>query len=278
MKRIVRNIGLAVAVITLFMTGLTVTRSVHADSPYWTRRVGRVARQRSVYRYPSINWNARDLGGYYAGRGYWTRPDKVFRGGYLRYIGKTGAGQMKALNINEVIDLRSHRRQGGNDPQEPSRNNRLGVVYKDYPVNTYRQKINLKYAKAHYGGEIYKYGAPFTTYRTARQAYRDIFDQLLRHKNGAIYFHCLEGRDRTGLVSALYLSALGVSRYNIYNDFLETDYYRHKYTYRNQTAELNHFFNTIKAYYGNVHNYLRRGLGLSNHQIHQLRRNYLVKK
>lgn len=278
MKKMIRCLYLGLALLVISMAGLTVTHSAHAGSQYWIQRMNWVARHRVSDHYPSINWNARDLGGYPAGHGYRTRSDKVFRGGNLKGISNAGINQMKALNIRKVIDLRSYHHQGGADPQEGARHNRLGVIYREYPVNTYRQKLNLRYYKTRYGGEAYKYGAPFTTYRTARQAYRDVFDQLLRNQRGAIYFHCIQGRDRTGIMSALYLSALGVSRYNIFDDFLMTNYYKHRYTYHSQSQELNRFFNTIDHYYGDTHNYLRRGLGLSNRQLNRLKAKYLVKK
>ena len=275
-----RWIKLTVLTILLAILGIAGTASfsrAHAASEqYWTQRMNKVAPGRASARYPSINWNARDLGGYYAGHHHWTRRDVVFRGGNVGHISNYGIKRLKQLHIHEVIDLRSHNFAGGKDPQEGSSHNRLGVTYHRYSVNTAQQKRAL-YAPKHRYGEIYKYGAAFTTYRTARQAYRNVFDQLLKNQRGAVYFHCIQGRDRTGIMSALYLSALGVSRYHIYNDFLMSDYYKHKYSYRDQADELGHFYNTVNYYYGNMNGYLHRGLGLSDHQIHQLRQKYLVK-
>lgn len=243
------------------------------DGRYWTNRVNRAAYARRYYYHPTVSWNTRDLGGYYAGHGYYTRPDKVFRGADLHNISNRGVSTMHWLHINHIIDLRSHNYQGGKDKSIS------GISFSQYPVNTVKQKAYLKPYKARYGGEIYKYGTSFTTWSQPRWAYRQVFNQLLYHNNdGATYIHCIDGRDRTGIISALYLSALGVSKWNIYNDYLITNYYKYKHSYRNQVAELNRFYSTVNRQYGNINNYLHKGIGLSNHQLRKLRKMYLVKK
>lgn len=243
------------------------------DGNYWNNRVNRTAYYHRHQSYPEINWNARDLGNIYAGHGYYTRTDKVFRGGDLHTISNRGIRKMRQLHINKVIDLRSHHYQGGRDKII------RGITYRQYPVNTVQQKRGLKSLKLHNGGEIYKYGTSFATWYQPRWAYKQVFNQLLYHnQHGATYFHCIDGRDRTGTMSVLYLAALGVSKWNIYNNFLITNYNRYKYSNKAQVAELNRFYSAIHYGYGNISNYLRRGIGLTNGQINKLRRMYLIRK
>ncbi len=49
-----------------------------------------------------------------------------------------------------------------------------------------------------------------------------IFDVLLQ-KEGGILFHCSQGKDRTGIVVAAILSALGIDRDTIFEDYLRTN-------------------------------------------------------
>src|SRR3546814_79257 len=56
--------------------------------------------------------------------------------------------------------------------------------------------------------------------------YKVVFDDLLA-KKGAVVYHCSAGQDRTGVATALVLSALGVPRDLILADYhLSTQYRR----------------------------------------------------
>jgi protein-tyrosine phosphatase len=53
-------------------------------------------------------------------------------------------------------------------------------------------------------------------------AYRRLFQLVLEIEDAAVLIHCAAGKDRTGFGSALLLSALGVSREDILEDYLLT--------------------------------------------------------
>ena len=50
-----------------------------------------------------------------------------------------------------------------------------------------------------------------------------IINIIADNEDGAVLWHCTEGKDRCGLVSALFLSMLGVDRDTILKDYLETN-------------------------------------------------------
>lgn len=54
-------------------------------------------------------------------------------------------------------------------------------------------------------------------------AYKQIFDILLEQDEGAILWHCSEGKDRTGMTSMLILYVLGVPPKTIMQDYLATN-------------------------------------------------------
>lgn len=58
---------------------------------------------------------------------------------------------------------------------------------------------------------------------------KEFFNILLNQEEGAILFHCFAGKDRTGVVAALALSALGVSREEIVADYLLTNELKKSY-------------------------------------------------
>ncbi len=53
--------------------------------------------------------------------------------------------------------------------------------------------------------------------------WRSIFALLLAPRTGAVLWHCTEGKDRCGMVTALVLFALGASREAILADYLKTN-------------------------------------------------------
>ena len=54
------------------------------------------------------------------------------------------------------------------------------------------------------------------------QGFRDVFGALAR-ADGPVLFHCMAGKDRTGLVAAMLLDLAGVPRDHVAADFAETD-------------------------------------------------------
>lgn len=56
-----------------------------------------------------------------------------------------------------------------------------------------------------------------------KSIWSQIFTILLENNAEAVLFHCSEGKDRTGVVIAIILSALGICKEKIYEDYLLTN-------------------------------------------------------
>jgi hypothetical protein len=56
----------------------------------------------------------------------------------------------------------------------------------------------------------------------AREALVKVFETLADETRYPVYFHCTWGRDRTGILAAVILLALGASRDTIMQDYLES--------------------------------------------------------
>ena len=116
---------------------------------------------------------------------------------------------------------------------------------------------------------------------------------------GAVFFHCTQGKDRTGLAAAFLLSAFGVDRETIIADFDKTNqvYARdvRKFCRRVKFfggkeeemavvksfigANTGNFVNTldmITAEYGSMDAYLRNILHLTDGDFETLRERYLM--
>ena len=59
--------------------------------------------------------------------------------------------------------------------------------------------------------------------RDRKAAWSNIFNILLNNNEGGILFHCSAGKDRTGVVTAVILTALGIDKEIIYQDYLLTN-------------------------------------------------------
>ena len=130
------------------------------------------------------------------------------------------------------------------------------------------------------------------------QHYRQFFEILLRHEEGALLYHCTMGKDRVGTATALILSALGVSRERIFEDYLITNARCAPGTerlianckrYTDDAAELEFIrildtvredflgaaLETIDENYGGMGNFLRGQMALDDEKLARLRELYL---
>ena len=110
-------------------------------------------------------------------------------------------------------------------------------------------------------------------------------------------YHCSAGKDRTGFMSAMLLSILGVPRQTIMRDYMASNYYRYSRIRRHarlapligirsevarallevRLVYLEEVFRTIEDEYGSVERYIRQGLGISKEEQSCLRALYLSK-
>lgn len=129
----------------------------------------------------------------------------------------------------------------------------------------------------------------------AQAAYRDLLTVLLNNHDtdGAVLYHCSAGKDRTGVGTLLILSALGVDRETITNDFLlsnqilglETTTPKRINSNDAQVAamnaqaiaveSINHIYDVIDQHFGSMTNYLTEAMALKPTEIEQLKNDYL---
>jgi protein-tyrosine phosphatase len=158
--------------------------------------------------------NFRDVGGYPAADGKHVRWGMIYRSGATPMLTSADNRYIAQLGIGSIIDLRSvEERQIAPDALAA----RLHARYlaNDYPASLVFPKLDDKGAPV--PGQI------LTSYRTwltsLAPQYRALFQQLLARR-GAVNVHCSAGQDRSGVATALVLSALGVPRGVILDDYM----------------------------------------------------------
>ncbi len=165
--------------------------------------------------------NFRDLGGYPAADGRQVKWRKIFRCGHLANLTEQDLDVLEYLRVTEVHDFRRREEQQVT-PSRPLRAN----FNNDYEMHIgsmakFWEYLTTERLNAHKSHELV-----VGSYRNCAEEvaphYRRLFAALLANRDNASLFHCAAGKDRTGLAAALILSALGVPREVIIEDYLLT--------------------------------------------------------
>lgn len=249
------------------------------------------------------NKNIRDIGGHY--KDVNLKEGMLIRGRTLREL----TDEQKSFLVNEchvktIIDLRSHDEQN----EEPELVIE-GTNYELIPIFE-RQKAGI----SHKTDEKYGVLQIYRTLPTMDQIYYDMLHGLSLENIGIVinrivkgkddefgfYFHCSEGKDRTGLIAAILLLILGVSRKEIVKDYLITNktnnkkafkYYMNiKYrhfdalfalkvgrTFLAKKKYINVLFEVIDDEFGSLNNFLFDGLKLNQNDIDEFKNKMIIK-
>lgn len=258
--------------------------------------------------------NSRELGGY---RGYDGRrilSGRLVRSARLSDMTPEDAVRLRGLGIDTVIDLRS--------PEEirehPDRNTELfrciSCPLPTLELSDYQKNVAEKFTITADSREKTFYLSEYLSCISMENMYMDIltdpssaaqlrrvFHILLEEDCGGVLFHCTSGKDRTGIVAALVMSALGVRTEDIRRDYYASavptfsvteafaqNLRRQRYSPA-YIREMRYYsgigmniaentYGTLLAEYGSVGSYLSRALGLSDETLAALREKYLASR
>ena len=188
--------------------------------------------------------NARELGGYAVAEGQ-IKKGVLLRTGTLSNSPETKEKLEKNYKVRAIVDFRmSGERNLSPDPEvRGAENSHLPVIeFDDYIRQLGDPQLAKQYMSQQMGRDemveiAYKHGLigpevypSFLLGERGIKAYRSFFEILLKAdpEEGAVLWHCTDGKDRTGLASALLLVALGASRETIFEDYMLTNVYNAK--------------------------------------------------
>ena len=261
--------------------------------------------------------NARDLGGYTVQDGRTVKSGMLIRAAHLADAKASDIAYLESLPVSAVIDFRKEVEMPGKEDKELP-----GARYVSLPIDASgnaMEKATEQEKKKFVSRnkfDIKKVIVPVAFNKKAQAMAREMyptllftpecqeqfarfFRLLLETENGAILYHCTQGKDRTGVASALLLAALGANRETIVADFDATnrvyDKDVRKYSRRvkflggkeEEIAVVKAFMgcnteNFVKALdridqqYGSLMAYLKGPIGLSDADIETLRARYLT--
>ena len=185
--------------------------------------------------------NARDLGGYTVMDGRTVRDSLLIRAAHLAEASETDLAYLAGLPVAKIVDFRKIEEKRGKEDLMVS-----GAEYIVLPIDasgnasaqaSSEEMKKIKKGKKFDLKKIIVYMAFNDKAKTvAREMYPTLFfnpdcqkqfAKFFRHvittENGAVLYHCTQGKDRTGVASALMLAALGADRETIVADFDATN-------------------------------------------------------
>jgi len=229
--------------------------------------------------------NFRDLGGYATRDGKHVVPGLVFRSEKLSELTPGDVARVKALGIRNMIDLRTAEERR----REPDAW-RAPAVYES-PKPDLATTLGIRDPNA--TAEASR-ARMIKNYEQMPALYVDEYSTMFRRlvAGGApMIVHCTAGKDRTGVASALLLTALGVPRSTVVADYVLTNERlvirsasvqpvslsglsadSRKVLMSADPAFINAALDSVDRQYGSIEGYLKQALGLTDRDIATLRR------
>ena len=253
--------------------------------------------------------NFRDIGGYQTSDEKTVKWGKIFRSGELPKLSDDDVKKLEELKIKTVISfLNPAEIEARGEDRLPDGVKR---IYLPIDVDLGQGASVDEVMRARKTGDFSKIPAEVNPdiHRSLTRDSKVTYAQLLRHlanqSNQPVVFHCSHGVHRTGTATALLLTALGVPWETVRQDYLLSNTYRKEEVAKRteQLKQLNAKNNNIapedvdmtniNAFYildgsyidatldeaikefGSIENYIRKGLGITDEEIKQLKSTYL---
>ncbi|MFJ7968816.1 tyrosine-protein phosphatase [Streptomyces sp. NPDC096324] len=232
--------------------------------------------------------NFRDAGGYRTSDGHWVKMGEIYRSDALNKLSDADLAKLRRLGIHAVYDLRMASERSSAPDRVPS-----GASYTVADVLAGSSTLTAMPATEAEAVEMMVDGEKFmVSGDTARAAYTTVYAGAA--DGGGVLYHCTAGKDRTGWSSAALLTALGVPRSTVTNDYLASNTYRaavnaatlaamppaqaavYKPLLDVRAEYLNSGFDEVRAQYGDFRSYLRDGLHIDARELRDLKRELLV--
>lgn len=172
--------------------------------------------------------NFRDLGGIATEDGSIVKLHKLYRSASLD---KTSPAErerlVEELDIRTIIDLRTTlERNGGPDPAIAGVKNVIAPLIPAKTLGITFEDGNLaEMVRGKWNPDTFDICSVYRNMvdEAVTQSWQIIFRALLASNGHAVLWHCTNGKDRTGIVAAVILLALGVSTDDVMADYLASN-------------------------------------------------------
>ena len=224
--------------------------------------------------------NFRDMGGYQTLDDRAVKWGKIYRSGDFGKASKHDLATLSRLGIKTIIDLRpldvttrhSDRLLADNNIALPVTQYAYGDISEQVISGRFYKGDAIIYTQDLYRDIVVNYN----------DVYREFFDVLADEKNYPVVFHCILGKDQTGIAAYFLLRALDVSPDIIEDDYKFSDFGIDKSKLvsrvdtlseskqealtmlsRTDPAYLRYAISCIRQQYGSVDEYMAKELGVT---------------
>jgi protein-tyrosine phosphatase len=222
--------------------------------------------------------NARDLGGHPTTDGARTRFRSLFRSDDLAQLSAEGRQALADHGVETVVDLRWSEELALNPSPVPTHLAKIRYHHLSLCAKT---PDEWRAFCEDYRKETWK----LAVLEHARAELRDVLRAIAESSSAPLLFHCVAGKDRTGIIAALLLTLADVEPESIAQDYaLSAERLREAYLIRYaDTGDAAAIIEAVRCPEEGVHNmlaYLQREggiraylkkIGLSEHEIQRLR-------
>ena len=172
--------------------------------------------------------NIRDLGGLKTKDGRHIRYGKIIRGGLLAKLTEEDVAVINELHLTDIIDFRSSLEFESfpDYPFEGAKMHNIPVLRISTQEESNKRIKSadgnlLWFLEDHTSGfeHLRKIYSEFVTSEEGIFAFKKFFE-IVSKENRVVYFHCSQGKDRTGFAAYLFEIALGVSEKDAMDDYL----------------------------------------------------------
>ena len=241
--------------------------------------------------------NFRDAGGYATADGKHVKRGVLFRSNDLADLSDADLDTFAGLGIQTVFDLRHDYERTAYPsrlpPEGPTRVVEIPVYYPPLDRRESRRKILAgEVEEGHFRQLLIEANRAFAL--DFREQWSGLLRDLAAPDSRPVVIHCADGKDRTGFAIAVILSAVGVPRETIYEDFLLSNLFLERRTkvytflawlgslFRVPRSELRPLLEVRREYlesafaaidekYGSFDSYLRDGLDMDEATLVRLR-------
>ena len=221
--------------------------------------------------------NVRDLGGYPTRDGKLTRLHSLVRADDLWQLTPGGLEALARYGIRTVLDLRWPEEAASNPNPVPQALPQLRFVHISLLTHT---EDEWRLRSRDVAKELWK----CTVLERVRQELRQVLAAIADAAPGGLLFHCVAGKDRTGLVAALLLALADVEPAAIASDYAQSGpNLRHTYLRRYPNADPERILEALRCPEQGAYNMLQfledaggiraylRDIGLGDAQVTALR-------
>ena len=252
--------------------------------------------------------NARDIGGYETKGGRHVKWGTVYRSDAISEASDADLAKLENLGIKIVCDFRGPSEVEADGPDKLP----AGAELVEVPIFDADNDLSDKIRTAIVSGDaaaqeallgdgkaeqvLIDAGRTFVEDASAREQFAAVMERIADGESLPAFTHCTAGKDRTGWSTAVVLSALGVPKETIIEDYLLTnEFAADKNAERIQQVQglmenpdlllpvlevrkeyIQSSFDAVERKYGSMANYLKKGLGLTAADIKALREQLLT--